>query len=343
MSLHLTFKPSGAAIFELDFEPSNTIGEVKQKCESSCGIDKEQQKIIFKGIVTRMLLCCHIHPGRILKDEETLAQHGVQSGNVLHLVKGAKPGQPTDTPAATTTTQPAAAPAAQHAAQPHSVSPAVQPQAAPGAGAQNMANMFGQMPQGMSGMGGMGGMGMDPQMMSQLMQTPMFQQMMTAMSQNPQMMTQMMQMNPMVQQMAQQNPQVAMLLQNPQLMAQLMNPQTMQAMMQMQQVMGSLQAAHAGAPVPGGQQPDYASMMAAMQNNPMFAEMVAGGGGMGGGAAMPLPPAALAEFEQRYSGEIAQLEAMGFTDRAANIEALRVCDGNVELAINYLFDLTSNM
>jgi ubiquilin len=50
----------------------------------------------------------------------------------------------------------------------------------------------------------------------------------------------------------------------------------------------------------------------------------------------------MAEFEQRFSSEITQLEAMGFTDKAANIEALRVCDGNVELAINYLFDLNSN-
>jgi ubiquilin len=190
----------------------------------------------------------------------------------------------------------------------------------------------------------MGGMGMDPQMMGQLMQTPMFQQMVTAMSQNPQMMAQMMQMNPMVQQMAQQNPQVAMLIQNPQIMQQLMNPQTIQAMLHMQNVMAGMQqgqgmspqsapAAQAG--MPGA---DYAGMMAAMQNNPMLAQMLAGGAGAGAAA---LPPAAMAEFEQRYASEISQLEAMGFTDRVANIEALRVCDGNVELAINYLFDLAS--
>ena len=29
-------------------------------------------------------------------------------------------------------------------------------------------------------------------------------------------------------------------------------------------------------------------------------------------------------------------------DRASNVEALRVCDGNVELAINYLFDLNAS-
>ena len=332
MSLHLTFKPSGAANFDLDFDPSATIAEVKEKCSGACGIDKDQQKIIFKG--TFCLLIGKIELGRILKDEETLGQHGVQTGNVLHLVKGAKPGQPTDTPAATTSS---AKPAA---------GPATVPTPAPGfvphageAGSPNMQALFGQMPQGM------GAPGMDPQMMSQLMQTPMFQQMMTAMTQNPEMMSQMMQMNPMVQQMSQQNPQVAMLLQNPQLMQQLMNPQTVQAMLQMQQVMAGIQQAqtqqqqHQPAANTNRPAPDYASMMSAMQSNPMFAQMLAGGSA--GAASMPLPPAAMAEFEKRYANEIAQLEGMGFMDKATNIEALRVCDGNVEQAINYLFDLNS--
>lgn len=49
MSLHLTFKPSGAANFELAFEGTATVAEVKAKCAEVCGIDKDQQKIIFKG------------------------------------------------------------------------------------------------------------------------------------------------------------------------------------------------------------------------------------------------------------------------------------------------------
>lgn len=278
--------------------------------------------------------------GRILKDEDTLTQHGVASGNVLHLVKGAKAGQPTDTPASTTTVAPAPSAHAPAATAHHGA-------AAPGVAPFNPAMMNAAM----SGMGGMGGnMGMDPAMMSNLMQSPMFQQMMGAMAQNPQMMAQMMQTNPMVQQMASQNPQMAALLQNPQLLQTLMNPQMIQAAMQMQQAMNQMQAGahpsgaqpgHAVAPQPAGQ-PNYAAMMAAMQNNPMFAQMLQGEGGHGGGA-MPLPAAALAEFEQRYAAEITQLEGMGFHDRAANIEALRVCDGNVELAINYLFDLGGGM
>lgn len=51
MSLHLTFKPSGAANFELDFDGTATISDVKEKCSGVCGIEKDQQKIIFKGML----------------------------------------------------------------------------------------------------------------------------------------------------------------------------------------------------------------------------------------------------------------------------------------------------
>lgn len=50
MSLHLTFKPSGAANFDLDIDASATIADVKAKCAELCGIEKDQQKIIFKGM-----------------------------------------------------------------------------------------------------------------------------------------------------------------------------------------------------------------------------------------------------------------------------------------------------
>jgi hypothetical protein len=50
MTLHLTFKPSGAANFELDIDSAATIADVKSKCAEQCGIEKESQKIIFKGM-----------------------------------------------------------------------------------------------------------------------------------------------------------------------------------------------------------------------------------------------------------------------------------------------------
>ena len=37
-----------------------------------------------------------------------------------------------------------------------------------------------------------------------------------------------------------------------------------------------------------------------------------------------------------YKESIKQLENMGFTNKRKNLEALQVCDGNVENAVNYL-------
>jgi hypothetical protein len=51
MTLHLTFKPSGAANFDLDIDASATVADVKAKCAEHCGIEKEAQKIIFKGML----------------------------------------------------------------------------------------------------------------------------------------------------------------------------------------------------------------------------------------------------------------------------------------------------
>lgn len=50
MSLHLTFKVSGGSNFELDVPSDSTIGKVKEICVEQAKIDKDQQKIIFKGM-----------------------------------------------------------------------------------------------------------------------------------------------------------------------------------------------------------------------------------------------------------------------------------------------------
>jgi len=258
------------------------------------------------------------------------------------LVKG--PGAaPAPTPAASPA--PAAIPAAQAPMQTTTHRPVVPPtsQAFPGAhhqGAQGNAGMHAMMGQMMAAQGGMPGMGggMDPAMMASLMQQPVFQQMMQTMASNPQLMAQMMQSNPMLQQAVAQNPQLGAMLQNPELLRVLMNPQTMQAIL-------SLQTAMAGAAVqqPAQQQQpgnNYAAMMQAMAQNPMLAQMLANE--EGAPAAVPLGAEAIAELSQRYAEELGQMEIMGFFDRNANIEALRVCDGNVEQAINYLLSETGH-
>jgi len=42
------------------------------------------------------------------------------------------------------------------------------------------------------------------------------------------------------------------------------------------------------------------------------------------------------EAEMGYDSSLIQLEAMGFTDPARNLEMIRMCEGNVELALDLL-------
>jgi hypothetical protein len=60
MTLQLTFKPSGAANFDLEIDSTATVADVKAKCADLCGIEKDAQKIIFKG----MLICFMNHHDR---------------------------------------------------------------------------------------------------------------------------------------------------------------------------------------------------------------------------------------------------------------------------------------
>lgn len=56
-------------------------------------------------------------------------------------------------------------------------------------------------------------------------------------------------------------------------------------------------------------------------------------GGLGGAGA-GIPP--VANPEEHYASQLEQLEMMGFTDRAANIEELQRTQGNVEAAVDRL-------
>ena len=175
---------------------------------------------------------------------------------------------------------------------------------------------------------------MNPGDAASLFGNPAMQQMMGVLSQNPELLATMLRANPQFQTMAAQNPHLNMILQNPDLLRIMMNPQMMQAAMQMQSAvagatMGGGQGAGAGGP---------AGLMQLLAQNPALAQAMLGGAGEGEGEEFnaPPPPAAVAELEARFGEQLEQMALMGFTDRLHNIEALRVCDGNVEAAINYL-------
>lgn len=113
------------------------------------------------------------------------------------------------------------------------------------------------------------------------------------------------------------------------------NPEMMRAAMNMLGGAGGQQPGSLGAGAGTGDQ----------ASNPFggfspFAAMGgAGAGGFGGfgGAAAPQQPADNRPPEERYSEQLAQLNAMGFYDFDRNVRALRMSGGSVEGAVEVLF------
>ncbi|KAJ9468785.1 Ubiquitin domain-containing protein DSK2 [Diplonema papillatum] len=294
-----------------------TIAELKKRVETETEVPAECQRIV--------------HKGRLLKDDQTVEGSGIQDGNAVHMVRGAK--RASDGGSAEPTSSTSAAPATTTTA-PATTTPAPTANAGSNPAANNpFAAMFGAggMPDmgAMGGMGGgMGGMGsmadMTPERMQQtmqLMQNPMMRQMMTQMMQQPGFMESMAQ-HPMLQNMP------------PHVRAQMANPQAMQQMLQMMDTMGGNQGATGGAQG----QPGAAAGQPAM--NPFLMSMMAGGnaGNAGSGLTGGATPAQTDSrpLRERYAEQLAQMREMGFPNEEANIAMLQQCGGNVSIAIDRL-------
>lgn len=237
---------------------------------------KEEISRRFKARQDQLVL---IFAGKILKDGDTLSQHGIKDGLTVHLViktpqkvqdpstlAAASPASlAVSTPAASTTPSPSTAPTSPTVPPQPSTSgstlseagnsnrrssglgaaPGPASEAAPGSGATSILSGFG-------GIAGLGHLGMgsanfmelqqqmqrqlmsNPEMLSQIMENPLVQNMMS----NPDFMRQMIMANPQMQQLMERNPEISHMLNNPELMRQTMelarNPAMMQEMMRNQ-------------------------------------------------------------------------------------------------------------
>ena len=180
-------KSSNADRTEVLAEPTMTVLEFKEKVAEKISIEPAAQRLIYKG--------------RVLKDECTLKFYDVQDGQTIHLVKGG--GNNASTPIA----PPVAAPSSASGTSSFNGMGGF----GAGAGGAN-PNPF----QGMGGMGGSGGMpgmpgGMNPEMMSQMMNSPMMESLMS----NPDMLRNMIVNNPQMQSMLDSNPQIRHVLNDP--------------------------------------------------------------------------------------------------------------------------------
>jgi len=200
---------------------------------------REAAATAFETAASRL---CLIFAGKILKDGDTLAQHGINSGLVVHLVIKQPPAAATGSSLASDASASRSASAATGAAVPNMNTATNQPTTPAG----NPLGGFG----GMGGMGNLMGMGLgsggnladmqsqmqtamsrNPDMVRQMLENPMMQQMLS----NPEILNSMIQANPQMRDLMERNPEVASTLNNPDMMRQTLelmrNPGAMQEMM----------------------------------------------------------------------------------------------------------------
>uniref|UniRef100_A0AAY4DTZ6 Ubiquilin 4 n=1 Tax=Denticeps clupeoides TaxID=299321 RepID=A0AAY4DTZ6_9TELE len=227
-----------------------------------------------------------IFAGKILKDGDTLNQHGIKDGLTVHLVIKTSPkstaGAGNPPPASTANqsqgTGPSAAPA-----QPGNLLSGfgdLSNLAGLGMGSSNFMELQQQMQRQLMS---------NPEMLSQIMENPLVQNMMS----NPDLMRQMIMANPQMQQLMERNPEISHMLNNPELMRQTMelarNPAMMQEMMRNQdRALSNLES------IPGGynalrrmytdiQEPMFSAAREQFGNNPFSAL----GGSPDGSGAQP--------------------------------------------------------
>ncbi|XP_053134446.1 ubiquilin-4 [Hemicordylus capensis] len=284
---------------------------------------KEEISRRFKAKQDQLVL---IFAGKILKDGDTLNQHGIKDGLTVHLViktpqKAQDPSvvatasspptaapPPTPAPAAAAAPPaPTAAPAAPAAPPLPSTSSSTLSEAGstsrrssglgapPGPAAEGAPSGATSILSGFGGIAGLGHLGMgsanfmelqqqmqrqlmsNPEMLSQIMENPLVQSMMS----NPDFMRQMIMANPQMQQLMERNPEISHMLNNPELMRQTMelarNPAMMQEMMRNQdRALSNLES------IPGGynalrrmytdiQEPMFSAAREQFGNNPFSA------------------------------------------------------------------------
>ncbi|KAK3098954.1 hypothetical protein FSP39_024651 [Pinctada imbricata] len=209
--------------------------------DSNAGV-KEFKDEVAKKFAAPIEQLCLIFAGKILKDGDTLQQHGIKDGMVVHLViksanRNPAPAAPSQSSSSTSQGS---------------------------GGAPDVSQTpFGLGPLG--GLAGMGNLGMgsanfmemqqrmqrevmnNPEMLRQMMDNPFVQQLMS----NPDVMRQMITSNPQMRELMERNPEISHMLNNPELMRQTMelarNPAMLQELMRSQdRAMSNLES------IPGG-------------------------------------------------------------------------------------------
>ncbi|XP_029306909.1 ubiquilin-4 [Cottoperca gobio] len=353
----------GGSMMMITVKTPNGKEEISISEDSSVSQFKQEVSKKFEAQQDHLVL---IFAGKILKDGDTLSQHGIKDGLTVHLVIKTAPKSTGDGTSQTSSSS----------ATPQNNRSSTNATVADRAGG-GMSQTPTQPANAMGGLGdlsGLLGLGMgsssfmemqqqvqsqlmsNPQMLSQMMGNPMVQNMMS----NPDLMRQMLAGNPQMQQLVEQNPDVSSMFNNPELMRRMQspdtlsmmtNPRAMQALIQIQQGLQTLQAEAPGFMSrlsPGGLAVPPAGGGSILPEIPLPPTMATASSPSsatspsqqqlmqqmlqmftGGGPSLQTP-------EVRFQQQLDQLNTMGFIDRQANLQALIATGGDVNAAIERL-------
>ena len=356
---------SNAQVYTVKVSKSDTIQTLKEKCQKETTVPPESQNLVYKG--------------RILSNEKLVSDYKIENDHTIILVKKHIPTQTSSTENKTTTSNTTTTNTNSNTNNNNTNNNNSNNNNS--SNINNNQNPFmglgGQMPdlsqlsslmgdidpnelsnmmQSMGGMGSLGNMGLNPQMMGQILSNPMYMQMMQNMLQNPEMLRNALN-SPLMRQMAQNNPQMQALLNNPQLLQQMLNPQTLQMMSNMFRQMGgnnnntgsnNNNNNNTNPQAPPFDLSQMANMFGNMQGlfgNPND------NGGVGGNAGSEAGQEnfsnigindnndANVDYKEKYKDQLAQMKDMGFVNEETNIQVLKQCSGNVQFAVERLLNM----
>ncbi|XP_044064165.1 ubiquilin-4-like isoform X1 [Siniperca chuatsi] len=333
---------------EITISEDSSVAQFKQEVSKKFEAKQDQLVLIFAG--------------KILKEGDTLNQHGIKDGLTVHLVIKTKStsGSTSQTSASSATPQnnssSSNATVADRTGGGTSQTPTQPANAMSGLGdlsgllgLSTRSSNFMEMQQQVQSQ-----LMSNPQMLSQIVGNPLVQNMMS----NPDLMRQMFAGNPQMQQLMEQNPDVSRMFNNPELMRQMQNPETlsmltnpraMQALIQIQQGLQTLQTEVPGFMSrlpPGGLAGPLTTGSSILPVNPHPPAMASGSSLPS--AASPTQQQLMQQMLQMFGGggpstpevrfqqQLDQLNAMGFINREANLQALIATGGDVNAAIERL-------
>ncbi|KAH8738911.1 DSK2 like protein with a ubiquitin domain [Cryptosporidium ryanae] len=350
--ISLIFKVSGGTQFTIDVPKNLTIREVKERVSEPSKIPCTNQRLIYKG--------------RILKDSDNLTDIKVESGHTMHLVRSgvqfdqnksqtASNASEKDTlkrdPQASinginssnnidNTTSNNNNSTSSIPTNFASLFNNVMNSSDLGSQSNNAMNFTQNNPINQFSGFGTANTNTNPNFgnipdFSSLMNSPLFQQSMNELANNPQLVQNILRSNPIFNQLSANNPMFNQMINNPDMLRAMLNPQMIQTVLNSG---GLNNPGFNGSPLSSMNSAFNPSQINNIFNDPGIASIMSGianNGNLNGASnatANSIPSA------QLYSSQLNQLRDMGFIDNDACLLALQETGGDINAAINKLLE-----